>query len=275
MASIRKRKFGPNKDREAWVVDYIDQHGKRRLKTFATRKAADVWRTTALHEVKQGTHTPASISKTIGDAWQEWIDDCEASGLEKSTVRQRRQHLSHHVKPFIGSTRLSDLTTPMVYDFDRKLREADRSLAMRRKILTNLKTMLSFAQRKGLVAQNVAAAMRIKSDDRNSSKGPLRAGTDFPTRAELNAIIDAAAGRWRPLVVTAIFTGMRASELRGLPWRDLDLDAGLVHVRQRADAWNNIGPPKSKAGKRDIPLAPIVVNALRAWKQECPRGNWT
>jgi integrase len=59
--------------------------------------------------------------------------------------------------------------------------------------------------------------------------------------------------------------GARASELRGLPWRDVDLDAGVVHVRQRADKGGNIGPPKSKRGKRDIPLAPIVVNALRQW----------
>ena len=65
---------------------------------------------------------------------------------------------------------------------------------------------------------------------------------------------------------------MRASELRGLPWRDVDLDAGLIHVRQRADAWSNIGPPKSKAGKRDIPLAPIVINALKQWQTECPKG---
>jgi len=90
--------------------------------------------------------------------------------------------------------------------------------------------------------------------------------------AELNAVIEKAAGRWRPFIITAIFTGMRASELRGLPWRDVDLDAGVIHVRQRADAWNNIGPPKSKAGKHDIPLAPIIVNALKQWKDDCPKG---
>jgi integrase len=67
---------------------------------------------------------------------------------------------------------------------------------------------------------------------------------------------------------------MRASELRGLPWSDIDLDGGVIHVRQRADAWNKIGAPKSKAGKRDIPLAPIVVNALRQWRLECPKGEF-
>jgi len=144
---------------------------------------------------------------------------------------------------------------------------------MCRKVLTNLKTTLSFAQGQGLVAQNVALPVSIKNDDRQASGGPLRTGTDFPTRSELNATIENAAGRWRPLIITAIFTGMRASELRGLPWRDVDLDGGVIHVRQRADAWNNLGPPKSKAGKRNIPLAPIVVNALRQWKHECPKGE--
>jgi integrase len=64
--------------------------------------------------------------------------------------------------------------------------------------------------------------------------------------------------------VTAIFTGMRLSELRGLPWSDVDLDAGVIHMRQRADAWLKIGPSKSRAGKPDIPL-PLVVNTLRVF----------
>jgi integrase len=108
--------------------------------------------------------------------------------------------------------------------------------------------------------------VKIKTDTREAAKGPLRTGVDFPTMAELNALIDNASGRLRPFIVTAIFTGMRLSELRGLRWSDVDLDAGLIHVRQRANAWGIMGPPKSRAGKRDIPLAPIVANTLRAWR---------
>jgi integrase len=71
-------------------------------------------------------------------------------------------------------------------------------------------------------------------------------------------MIATAQGRWRPLVVTAIFTGLRASELRGLRWDDVDLDKAELTVRQRADRWGSIGSPKSDAGKRDVPLAPII-----------------
>ena len=279
MASIRKRTW-KSKDRDgnpvektAWVVDYKDQNGERALKTFDTKKDAEAWKVGALHEVQLGTHTRASASKTVAEVWLLWLEQCKADNLEFGTIRVRRQHLKVHAEPYIGHLRLADLTTPLLYDFDGKLRDKGCSVAMRRKILTSLKTMLTFAQRRGLVAQNVALSVRIKSDSREASRGPLRAGVDFPSMAELNSLIENSTARRRPFIVTAIFTGMRLSELRGLPWSDVDLDAGVIHVRQRADAWLNIGPPKSKAGKRDIPLAPLVVNTLRQWRADCPKGE--
>jgi integrase len=66
---------------------------------------------------------------------------------------------------------------------------------------------------------------------------------------------------------------MRASELRGLVWDAVDFEKKLIHVRQRADLWGTIGDPKSAAGDRVIPMAPIVVNTLREWKLAYPNGK--
>lgn len=93
------------------------------------------------------------------------------------------------------------------------------------------------------------------------------------TNAEIKAIIHNLKGRWRPLIVTAIFTGLRASELRGLTWVDVDFKRCVLHVRQRADRYNEIGPPKSKAGNRDVPLSPHTLNTLREWKLKCPKSD--
>ena len=213
---------------------------------------------------EQGTHTPSSVSITVAEGMELWI--AASDGLEYSTIKQRREHKRLHIDPCIGSLKLASLTTPRVYALDRQLRDNGCSLAMRRKVLTSVKMMLTHCQRTGRVAQNVALAVRIKADDKRDH-APLRAGVDFPSREELRTILDKAEGRWRPRVITAIFTGMRASELRGLPWENVDLDAGVIHVRQRADLWGNIGKPKSKAGNRDIPLAPMAVNALRQHRQ--------
>ena len=63
---------------------------------------------------------------------------------------------------------------------------------------------------------------------------------------------------------------MRASELRGLRWPDVDFGKAEINVRQRADRYGTIGPPKSKSGERTIPIGPFVVNTLREWRLACP-----
>ena len=91
MASIRKRTWKSGGiEQTAWVVDYKDQNGKRALKTFPTKKEAEAWSVTALHEVQLGTHTRASASKTVAEAWGLWLEQCEADKLEFGTIRGRR-----------------------------------------------------------------------------------------------------------------------------------------------------------------------------------------
>ncbi|MGA7666551.1 MAG: site-specific integrase, partial [Pseudolabrys sp.] len=126
------------------------------------------------------------------------------------------------------------------------------------------------AQGRGNVAQNVALAVKIKSNPRDKKKPEI--GIEIPTPGEIKTII-AAAGRWRPLLITATFAGLRSSELRGLRWQDIDFKRAVLHVRQRADRYGVIGKPKSKAGQRTVPLGPQVVNTLREWKLACPKGD--
>jgi integrase len=99
------------------------------------------------------------------------------------------------------------------------------------------------------------------------------AGRDFPAKQEASLLITEVGGRWRPLIITAIFTGMRASELRGLTWDMVDFDERELRVRKRADRWNVMGEPKSAAGHREIPMSPMVVNTLKEWRLACPKGG--
>jgi integrase len=161
-------------------------------------------------------------------------------------------------------------TTPRINSFRDQLL-ADMSRALARKVLVSLKSILREAQRRGDVAQNVAAGVTIGIDKRGKRK--LKVGVDIPTPAEVKMLIDAAEGRRRALLVTAVFTGLRASELRGLRWEDINLKRGELHVRQRADRYNKIGVPKSHSGERTIPLGPFVANTLREWKLACPKGE--
>ena len=106
------------------------------------------------------------------------------------------------------------------------------------------------------MAQNVARDVIIGTSTRDKRK--LKVGVDIPTPDEVRKIIHAATGKRRSLLLTAVFAGLRGSELRGLRWQDVDLNKGQLHVRQRADRYNVMGKPKSQSGDRTIPLGPLV-----------------
>jgi integrase len=270
--SVRKRKWTTRSGeaKEAWIVDYFDQEGGRHIKTFERKKDADAHAQQVGVDVRAGTHTPASRSITVAQAAAEWLAYVKLEGRERATVEGYRQHVDLHINPRLGRERLAKLTTPRINKFrDELLAKGSRLLA--KKVLTSLKALLKDAQRRGNVAQNVARDVSIGIDKRDKRK--LKVGVDIPTPDEIKRILGAATGRLRPLLLTAVFTGLRASELRGLRWEDVDLKRGELHVRQRADRYNAIGRPKSHSGERTIPLGPIVVNTLREWKLVCPKGN--
>lgn len=270
MASIRKRTWqSGGETKTAWVADYFDQGGKRHIKTFATKKAADGWLVTTRGEVQRGVHTAENASITVAEAAQLWLDKGELEKLERSTLRQYRNHVVLHINPLIGREKLARLSSPMIESFrDALLSKGSRAMA--RKVLASLKSILGEAQRRGLVAHN--AAQPVKVDAKRRENGKLTVGREIPSKEEVQTVLAAAEGRWRPFFVTAVFTGMRSSELRGVAWDDVEFERKVIHVRQRADAWGAMGAPKSHAGDREIPMSPMVVNALREWRLACPNG---
>lgn len=188
---------------------------------------------------------------------------------EKSTVEQYQQHIKHIV-PRIGKVKLAKLTATSVETFrDSLISELSRPLA--RKVLTSFKSLLK-AAKYAHVADDVSIGMKRE-------RKPLEVGVDIPTPNEVKRVIDAAKkhedkGRRHALLLTAALTGLRASELRGLRWSDVDLkEAQELHVRQRADRYQSIGLPKSKTSTRTIPLAPELVHALKRWKLACPKSK--
>lgn len=268
MTAIRKRSWTDSKGeaRQAWLVDYRDSAGKRRAKQFARKKDAEAWSVGAAWQVSQGVHTADSQSVTVEAAAELWIKRAENEGRERSTIKQYRELARLHVVPLIGAEKLSRLSMPAVEAF-RDALVASRSRAMAGKAVRALSSILTEAQRRGLVAQNVAKGVKVVRASRD------RLDVQIPSKAELRAMLEKAEADFKPMLLTAIVTGLRSSELRGLRWQDVDLKRATVTVAQRADQWGVIGSPKSKAGRRTIPIAPQVVSELHAWKLRCPKGK--
>lgn len=267
MATVRKRTLPSGEVR--WQADYVDATGKRRSKQFTRRKDADAYLVTVRGDLQRGTHVAPGASVTVRAAGKMWLERAERDRLVTSTVRQYEAHLALYIEPVLGRLKLSELTTPRIHEFaDEFLKTHSRALT--RKVLTSLGSLIDEAVRRGVASHNPARAVKLRAAHDEGKEGD---DVEMPTKDELRALLATVAGRWRPLIVTAVFTGMRGSELRALKWEDVDLKAGVIQVRRRVDSWGTFGAPKTKAGKRDIPLPPIVTNVLREWKLACPQGD--
>lgn len=273
---------------EAWVANYTDASGKRRLKTFERKKEAEAWEDQTNVAVRAGTHVADSDSITVAEAGKLWLETARGEGLEKTTLEQYEQHLGLHIvgddekvpekdrSIFIGQLTLSQLNIPTVRAFQDRLRKGGRSHAMVKYVMRSLGAILADAQERGRIAHNPVREMRKvrrKKASQKRDKRKLVVGVDIPTPDEIRSIIHAVKGHWRPLLLTAIFTGLRSSELRGLRWQDVDLKKAELHVRQRADRHREIGRPKTEAGERTVPMPPTLVQELRKWQLVCPKKD--
>jgi integrase len=270
--SVRKRVWTTRKGetKEAWVVDYADGTSRRRIRTFARKKEADAYAAKARVEVGAGTHVAFSGDVTVADAAENWLKRVEAEGRERSTIDQYRQHTRLHILPRIGRLKLAKLTGKDVEHFRDRLLNGDKALsrAHARKVLVSLKALLKVAH-----CGHVTADVSIVKSKRAERK--LEIGRDIPTPGEIKRLIEATGNnaKLRAMLLTAALTGLRASELRGLRWSDVDLKAEELHVRQRADRYGVIGAPKTKESRRTVPLAADVLFALKQWRLACPKGE--
>lgn len=278
MATVRKRIWTDRsgKEKSAWVLDYFDQHGKRHTPQFSTKKEAEARRIVIGSEVVRGVHTPERQSITVAAAADLWVQHGNRKKRERGTMRGYEGVVRLHIRPTLGVVKLAQLSTPGVESWcDRLLdgtsERAPLSLRRAHRTLSVLTMILSEAQRRGLVAQNVALPVKIDIQKRKQKK--LEVGIDIPGRDDARRLLTASTGRSRVLAVLGLFTGMRIGEVRGLPWSAVNFEKKTITVRQRADEYNDLGMPKSQAGQRTIPMAPIVFNTLREWKLACPKSD--
>lgn len=160
-ADLTLKRYTPQ---EAWIVDYATNEG-RHIRTFTKKKEADEFAASARVEVRHGIHTPSSKSIAVAEAGKLWLASAEKNKLERTTIDGYMQHLTLHIEPFLGKVKLSDLSTPMVREFEDKLsvdKDTPRSPALVKKVRGSLGAILADAQERGLVARNLVRELRSR-----------------------------------------------------------------------------------------------------------------
>lgn len=138
-----------------------------------------------------------------------------------------------------------------------------------RRVLAPVKACLADATARGDIAANPAAGCRVRNRPQIVEHEDEHARA--LTRGQLAALIAATDPQWRPLVTFLASTGLRISEALALRWKDLSLGNSLSVKVVRAvkvGGPHKVGPPKSRASRRRVPLSTSVAMELRLRRAE-------
>ncbi|MFW5934104.1 MAG: tyrosine-type recombinase/integrase [Actinomycetota bacterium] len=248
-----------------WSAKYTDARGKRRYLYGATKAEVQRKLRKALEDRDGGV---ASTNVTVG----EWLDRWEASLRPSDSRETTRDDYAYRLSLIPGWVRARQLAELDPLDVEDMLAELLAAGGKRgqglapsnvAKVRSLLAQALSQAQRYGLVARNVAALTQPVREVRSEVE-PL-------TMAEAKRLLAQLSGhRLESLYLVAVTTGMRESELVGLRWDDVDLDAGVVWIRRQRTRTNRgtivEGDTKSPSSRRKVVLADVAAEALRRWR---------
>jgi integrase len=242
---------------------------------FRTLEAATLVEARRQRELLQSVarlgELPLSPRLTFAEVAGRWLAEFEAkvaAGERRDrTLDLYRSQLHRHLLPRLGRHRLALITADDVVTVTRDLQTDGLSPWTVKRILGALSCVFTFALRRGYVATH--PFHRLERDERPH---PLRSDQRVLTRTELARLFNACPRRYRPLLLTGAYTGMRLSEVLGLSWDDVDFAAGVIHVRhQLARGRRGVPPhriaPKTRASLREIPLLPQLATVLRQHKR--------
>lgn len=264
------------------AVVYIG--GKQRKLSARTMAEAKKKRAAYVTDDARGEFFEAS-QMTFREYAEEWVErHTGANGTLRSGTRQNyRNDLARAAFRFFGERqRLCDLRPKDMAQFAAWLcnpveqggkRLSDNTVRNR---FTPVRACLATAVEEGLIRHSPAANTRLPRveriiGDEGDEGGEARAFT----REQLATILRMIHPRHRPLLELLAATGLRIGEAVGLEWRHLELSTRpVVKVRQRYYR-GEMGPPKTSAGRRDVPLPPAVARTLRELRVKTKRPGDT
>lgn len=195
---------------------------------------------------------------TVTDAVRKWLD-VGLKGRAPHTIETCRSLAERHIVPAIGACKLRDLTAD---DLDDWLEREASVLATRtlRDVLSILRRSITLAQRRDLVARNVAEQV-------TAPKGAEGRPSKALNLEQANAVLTAAAeSRLHGYVVVSLLTGIRTEEARALTWDRVHLvKAG--DMPPHIEVWRSVragGDTKTRKSRRTLALPVQAVDVLKA-----------
>jgi integrase len=279
-----------------YVVRYRDPRGRDRKRFAGTLAEARDLKAQLGADLSRGEYRERS-KVTFPEYVETWLSTYQgrtSKGIRTETIEEYRRDLHRDAIPFFGRVRLAVIDPRMIKEYAAHI--GSRGPACRtctrlpednprrrtcqkcegngrmpgrvspntvRLALAPVKAMLATALEEGLIRSNPAAGVRIAQPVEVDVEEQVKALTDD----ELTALLAAIPEEWKLLVGFLAETGLRISEAVALRWSEIDFGRRRVLVRRRLRN-GSFGPPKSRYGRRDVPITSATARALWAARKD-------
>lgn len=242
----------------------LDQHLQRELLKFQT-------------EVETGEYI-AMEKLSFKEFVEVWLEKFVRKQLEATTIENYEFHAMKRIIPYFGNKQLDRITSLHVMDYLDKLRRPDQRMESARgsgalspayivynyRVLRSIfKTAIAWKVLKENPMEGVAKPKERRSEE-------LQVYNEQEVRYIIEQLREHDDPMLRVCVLLAITTGMRRAELLGLEWKHVDLEAGVIDVRQSVPKFENGEPlvkePKTRGSIRKIAIPPFVVEELKEFR---------
>ncbi len=245
---------------------FTDKFGNRQTKRFAKLSEARQWlEDSAYLDRHNSLSAPSSISV---NTWYElWID------IKKRTVRNHTLEAYErcyrlHIKPVLGSMSIQDVKVYHIQDIFNQMADTGYRNSTIRQVHMTLHGMFEYAVDGDVILSNPCK----KSLKSNIGKESVI--KDALTISEQkNLLIHAQDAQFENQFWFVLQTGLRTGEIVGLKWEDVSFEKKTIQIRRtmcyqsKSRQWVS-GEPKSRAGKRTIPLTDEAIAILKRQKEK-------
>ena len=244
---------------------YVTRERKRITKTFGREAEAKSWRAEAKRAAENGTlRATARDARTLAEALREFV-----AGMQQGTIRPkgRERYKPNTIRSYeralrvhIGQSAVAGIKVAEVRRRDLQaladeLLGTDLSAGTVSNILNPIQAFYRWEIDRDELTYNPSERIDLPNGD---SKRPKRVASPEEAAALL-AALDAAD---RPVWATAFYAGLRRGELQALRVCDIDLESNLIAVERGWDQVEGVIEPKSRAGRRTVPLLAILRDYL-------------
>lgn len=219
-----------------------------------------------------------------------WYAD-KRGDWKESTYAAYRQIVEKYISPALGEQPLYKINNQVMAEFAAKIRRQNKEQRLSGVYLFYI---CGVVQRVMIhIQKKTGEKLEIPANPVNVEKRPKMM---LPGIRELSVLEDYLLKNTEDNtclgILTALHTGLRIGELCALTWRDIDLEAGILHVRsniQRVHDYDSpekktklvVMTPKTSCSVRDIPIPPVLLDVLSACKKDSShkfvssvRGDW-